>query len=309
VNVRKSAIGEFNERTSLFLDTSQKFIDGLRLSTSTIERVDSSLVTFKSHRFGDSSGLGSYSNSSRALRKAILEFYERQSFIFHWVNHVPGKIVNSRVLSKLLGGSRSFTLLNLFFPKILVSSISIFNGVYVTVLLGISSSLKVLGLGSGFSLKESVKEAVNESVESLSGTRMENNDLDISQKNGDQSSITIRNGLTNIEYYARLSPLELLKEFSFLFEAGKNELMVNDSDEFEANYLQYLRENELHYNIEIIGVGVLGPNELKLPKIIKVISTEGYPYMYPPYFSRDQMRAYLKGNSEEHQWKTPIPFP
>ncbi|WP_324715273.1 YcaO-like family protein [Lactiplantibacillus plantarum] len=290
-----SAISEYNERNSLFKQNKLNELSGIRLANNKITKISTDKVYFLKSSYGDSSGIASYSDSRNTIIKALLEFYERQSMVFHWINKKAGKTIRHVDTE-----NKYFILLDKAFDKILFSDISLFRGVHVILIICIGKH-KAMGLGSGFELDDAIEDALREACETLPG--VDPNEIKWVQR--EDSEIDIN---SNEYVFNKLSPKELLDRYEFLFQNAKG---INyTSENKHQDYIDVVRSSEKQYQLEVVGISI--PTSVQSLKEVKVISnSRGYTHMYPPRLKKEELSSYLtdKESLKSNYCLDPIPFP
>ncbi|NVY96783.1 YcaO-like family protein [Lactobacillus sp. DCY120] len=293
-----SGISEFNERVPLFEKKGPNLI-GIRLTTKEVVAVDSSKVYFGNSEYGDSSGVASFSDSKHALKKALLEFYERQSFIFHWINQESGKSLEKSDLGSSLITSTYYKMMEKTFNEISIAEISIFKGVHVIFIMGISSKMKAVGLGSSDNLQSAIANALREACEGLAGR----DPLKISWN----KNIAIFDKNSNEEAYLKLSPQKLKRIYAFLFKVSPKIPVVNKRTN-TTDFWECLSINENMHHIHIIAVAIM-TKDPRIKEFKIITSFGGYSHMYPPKIPEQERDSYLIDKALNKQCFDPIPFP
>lgn len=293
-----SGISEFNERVPLFKKKESNLI-GIRLTTKEVVAVASSKVYFGNNEYGDSSGVASFSDSKHALKKALLEFYERQSFIFHWINQEGGRSLKKSDLGPSIINSTYYKMMENTFNELSIAEISIFKGVHVIFIMGINSKMKAVGLGSSDKIQSAIASALREACEGLAGQ----DPLKISWN---KNTVTFDEN-SNEDVYLKLNPQKLKQTYAFLFKETSKDPASNKGIN-TLDFWECLSINENLFNIHIIAVAIMSKDpRIKEFKIIT--SFGGYSHMYPPKMPEQEKNSYLIDKTVKEQCFDPIPFP
>ncbi|TPR42303.1 hypothetical protein DY124_07835 [Apilactobacillus micheneri] len=293
-----SSISEYHERTSLF-NKKSGMVDGIQLSNNKVIKISSNNIFFTEMKYGDSSGVASFNNSKIAIMNALLEFYERQSLVFHWINQKSGEYIPNSFLEDYMKNNLYLKTIKRVFDKLAFYNISIFDGIFVIIIICVNKKGKSIGLGSGFNIIEAIEDSLRESCEGLAGI----NPKDIS--NSTKKLQRKDKFISNEDYYYNMLPEELWNKYSFLFkERSLNRIDLND---YRNNFDKYIKINENKYNIKIICLPIL--NKMVSLKECKVIAIGGYSHMYPPKLEKKSLSSYLCKKRINKQLISPIPFP
>ncbi|MDE7055864.1 MAG: YcaO-like family protein [Lactobacillus sp.] len=164
----KSSLGEFSERyTELLYKKDTEKVAAYNIMSKRSFFIDPSKVyllrkdkkKIDPNDFFDSSGTAYFTNSDKAVEKAFFEFIERQSLVHSFIRKWAGKKVNANLV-----GSNLRLYSNCNFATVMMNDISILDGVYVILFVGIDSNSYNVGLGTDYNLVEAVKKALAEGI-------------------------------------------------------------------------------------------------------------------------------------------------
>lgn len=303
----KSAIGEYLERESVMKEVNPNHkIDGVSLRTGKIKKIKNEQIFFLAQKNNDTCGLASGPNSSFAIRAALLEYYERQSLLFGWINGQRGYEININNLKEV--GKKEVNLLNKYSDKIWTFEISIFWGISVIFMIAYNSYDKYIGLGSGFTTAEAINNALSEILETFGDKRIK--DFNINDRLANRVPIKeIRKINPLAALFYSLSNDEFFSEFRYLkYGHDWAKLMYIDK---ERKITEVLSENFKRLKHEPYVVFVPPLHNTNRIKIAKIIGNFGYPNLFVNEFSEREINNYsmlLPSDKEIKKRIQPIPF-
>lgn len=298
--ITKPAFGEYYERINLI---SQKngHLKSFRLSTGTQIKVDAQKILFTGKIFNDSSGVAAHVSSEKLIQNSFLEFIERQSLIFTWLNKTPGQIIDLRNLDiNYQSLQNKIEILNNFVDTVTLVNISISPSIYVVLGIGTGKTYKSIGLSAHWNLETAIDSTLTEMIQFFGVTHNKNVSMQEKKQN-----ITYNNPY--MSYFHNLTIKDLIKKYEFLFNNKKkiNLASVTDKSISISNLIAII-EKDLNIGIFITFIPVkFGKN---IFKVAKVFSPEGYPHMNVPLLNDEERTKYSVVNIKNQNIE-PIPFP
>ncbi|MEW4371344.1 YcaO-like family protein [Paenibacillus kandeliae] len=285
-NTIKAAIGEHLERISLFTNNNRfttKNIQGINLATGDIQAIPIHriLLSFKSSVFkdyktedffNDSCGLASHVDSDSSINSGFLECFERQSLIYNWLTKSAGKkielnkIEKDYTLKKLISIAQKYTNHLHFFD------ISLHKSVKVIVCLGYGQFTKGTGVSAGWNYSDAIKGALLELFQYIT----------VEQEGSEYEELSENDPYYYGNYFfKKLDTKEFVKQFSYLID---NSLPIDNFNLYQS-YRKMSLQKITKEIFEDIGldfiVCYIPPVFLNInTKIIKVLTTKGFPHMH-----------------------------
>ncbi|UHA74284.1 YcaO-like family protein [Paenibacillus sp. 481] len=305
--VLKSAIGEWIERSTITRNFHKNDkLEALNLISGETIQVDSDTVYFiDGSSFNDSCGLASHLNSKDVIEASYMEFFERHSLIYNWLTksngiqidctHVKNERINN-IMNKV----------HHFIDELYLFNISLHNSIYVVFALGFGEKYKSLGLKASLKAEDAIYGAIEELQQTFANHWTKNNVNNYEQYGQDKQADMY------LKYYESLSPLEMKDEFSYLWEGMTDCCSFEEFIQKES--IQSLPKvmKQVADDLNLIPYSAFVPclyDGFKT-KIIKILSPNGYPHMYPVLFNERQTKlCFNKGTSEFPNAYRQIPFP
>lgn len=306
--VIKSAIGEWIERKSLYIDyfPEEQFISAVNILTGEIIRVPKGKILFKGTPFNDSCGVASHLDSKNAIQAGYYEFFERQSIVHSWITKSEGvKIdftnVNNSTIKHLIDSHY------LFIDELYLFDISLHNSLKVVLGLGIGKHYVSIGLSANFDGEKAVISTLEEMLQSYADKWSKSY---INKEVSDESSKKIKDDDVYQEYFKNLTPTDLKDLYSYLISSKRT-----------VELYDYIQEKKNFSNEAIKEIS----DSLDLPpycsffsafykglktKNLKIFSPKGYPHMFPPQFTKEE--TYLTFNRSNLSFPNAfkqLPFP
>ncbi|MGH2077777.1 YcaO-like family protein [Aerococcus urinaeequi] len=286
----KAAIGEYNERWLLFNQYPKGMLfPAFSLTSNETIFVPQENFLFTNFSYMDSLGEGSGISSKYALNSALLEFFERQSLLFHWIYQLKAKKISEIEYQNLLPYEK------LTNPKIKVYDISIFPNIFVIFIIGtFNKNQKVIGCAADFNLENALSRAFKEVYEIFSG-------VNFSFKNVDEDRTLEK------KVFGKLTPKELIDAYSFLDQGIDVPKPLNRFIRTKVSKKKLLQIIEKFYQIKLFCIKV--PNDIGNLKVIKIFSPKGvFKHMNVSIFTEEELNYFNKFMLEVKNTKE-IPFP
>lgn len=303
-NVNKAAIGEFNERINL-LSKKNNSVKAFRMVTGSYIDVDSNSILFNEKKFNDTCGVSSHLNSRDAISHAFFEFFERQSFIYSWLNKSTGERINlENIKYSNQKAHDNVNILMNFVDDIALFNISLNKSIYVILGIGKGKFYKTVGLSSGVDFYDAINSTLEEMIESFGRSY-----------NKYRTKKYIKTDVTTTDYiinpymanFNELSPDDLFNKYSYLLNSPYMKTGIESGMPHKKLHeiIQKI-ENELNIKVYCTHIPVIKGGFRT--KIVKVFSPQGYPHMNILNFTLNDRKRY--GCSYlERQDLNPIPFP
>lgn len=304
-NTLMATFGEYNERFTLFhnmkstiseLDAFSLF-DNKRLKISPKSvYLNYNLRGLKDYNFSfaDSCGVASHLTSEKALKAGMLEFIERQSLIVTWLSKIPGRQYAVSKIITLLDENVILKKFNKYFSFLKIYDISIYQGIYVILILGSNGRLFSIGLNASNSLKNAVTGALDEFEQTYKSMLIRNyNDRKLlSSKDSD----LYRDSFFNEDCDS------FMKKYNFLSNSEEKEIQ----DDVKSDIKSSLLKIPINYYAVAIKPEITRTNL----RIVKVFSPQAYLHMNTRIIdpSKVQINNFLKIRSFPNKGKL-IPFP
>ncbi|MFX3618332.1 MAG: YcaO-like family protein [Sporolactobacillus sp.] len=290
----KSALGEHLERISVYKNNfllDNDYIKAYSFKEGSTKKVPAYYVSLihdtpeSKNFYTDTSGVASHTNSNQLITNSFLEFVERQSLVFSFLTEDPGLIVPenyTRLIKNFSSKARQYI------DNIIINDISIFDDVFVILIVGLGTKYHGIGLGSGLTLDDAIfsafreffcffwdmptKELTDQGNESQIQTV---NDDRINQlflaKNDPYVYSSIFSKLVNSKY--------LYNKFSYLVE-NNNRTIVEEKDNIDhKGIIELILKFVDKFQIDIL-LSYIPFDKLNLSnKMIKIFSIDGYPHI------------------------------
>ena len=293
-----SAIGEFLEREWLYFDNKTSMsneVKGFSLVDKKVLSINKEEL-YKKNLFSDSCGMSSHTSSQECLINSFCEFVERQSYIYTYLSKTNGYKIDIDVVKKNVKLPHIYEKLK-FYEISLVESFSVILG------LGIINNEVMIGLGGGFSLKESLEHCIKEINQSYFnmvlfsqyvGSR--NDCLKKDKKNKDY-----------IDVFKGISVESVLKAYEFL-----NEFPLYEEKSYDKSYDIEIVSRDLYNKCRInpIVIFMQHPRKNLNIKMCKVFDKNWFPMLLPKGYSNDTYEFVEKVmNCKLDRNCTFLPFP
>lgn len=308
-NVVKSAIGEWIERSSLFFSKypKQEKIPALNIITGEVIEVDRDSVFFSEKgKFTDSCGVASHLDSISAIKSSYYEYFERQSLIFSWLTKTEGKIIDYTSIShkgikKLISSNMKFV------DEIHLIDISLHSSINVILALGFGEHYKTIGLNANFDIETAIEGALEEMLQGCASLWSKDYVIDIdsneNMKKTNKHDIYFNN-------YMNMTPMELKTEYEYLIRSSNRVDMTEYSNKKGDFSIEKISKIAKDLNLQPYCAYITPFYSGLNTKIVKLFSPDGYPHMYPPYFTEEETNK--KFNKEIIEFPNAyriIPFP
>lgn len=290
VNLIKAALGEFQERLagmkSLVKSEGDIFFEGFNLTDGHKIGIPADFIVYdhtqpvfenyEETNYTDSSGSAAHTTSEEVLKKAYLEFVERQSLVYSWLSQHPGEVIDIRSIPsfkiKLLYNNLKSVVDNLY-----IYEISIVPEVYVILTLGYVKNIFSVGLGAGWNLIEAIQSSLDEFImifESMISNRFFGN-----SKNSENLYVQ--------EFYNKDINV-FLEEVHYFLENDEpynvSETSISGLSK-DIDILQYSIGNmKKKFGIDIYATFISSPDKISSTKIVKVFSPDAYPHINTKLF-------------------------
>lgn len=272
-------IGEFFER-EILVNTNKirnNILTGVNILTGESRQTDVGNIVFD-NKFVDSCGMASHTNSKQLIKKAVYEFYERQSFIFSFLSRGNSKkILLDWVADPEILCHHKY-ILN-FVDNVYYYEMGLLDDLKVVLCLGYGSG-KVIGLGTEVTLYKAIIKAQKEVLQNLAISCSKNNFRDI----GFKYYLDDRENLyTN--YFRNMKIEQLMKEYDYL----ENDIYVNSNieEKTEINVYEIIRKLNKEYSIDPDIYFMGSKRYIGNLKIIKVIDRKWFPHMVPKNYNEN----------------------
>ncbi|ELK21790.1 bacteriocin biosynthesis docking scaffold, SagD family [Anoxybacillus flavithermus TNO-09.006] len=331
--VIKAALGEYIERTSLYLNLGnfkQKTVHALNLVTlKTIEiPLKRVLLCYNAKVFdgdleegidyNDSCGVASHVSSFRAVNNAFLEFFERQCFVHNWLTQSSGReirqeTITSELLKELIYKAKQFV------DDVFFFDISLHNNLYVILTLGFGKQYMAIGLSSHWNLEEAMCKSLEEWFQFFGGKVSK---YYLYEKNNIDYKMAHREYKSNSNYvhydpcyysnyfFSTFTPSKLKESFGYLFERSISIDYREQSNHRSVSFTNCIKEISEDLQLDILCVFIPCVLENVPAKIVKVLSENGYPHMLTQWLNpRDYVFSRVFNQKEFPNEGKPIPFP
>lgn len=318
----KASLGEFTERLVqlsrpkdyngiIGYDVINKKVIQLNYSDAFLLRNRSSYNS--EHDFADSSGTAFFTNTDKAIEKAMFEFVERQSLLHSFLCKWPGYKVESKMINEALASYNKYD-----FTTIYVNDISIVNGISIVIFVGTNSNSYNVGLGADYSTLNAVKKAVFEGMGtgqfSISSEEIGEREKSIAQLDTELSQKDTSSVSYSAIFFGRLIPSFIEERFHYLVNGEKKldkkeqQIVLLDQNNTIEN-LKYIG-TELDIKPIIIFLGN-GPNGIKVGDIIKIRASGCYPHIFTPLLNPEKYNISFKVNENSifYNKNKYLPFP
>lgn len=321
----KAAIGEHIERTSLYINSgnfkSEKCV-AFNLITGEVIEVPTSriLLNFDSKIFkgkkinddyNDSCGVASYLDSSSAITKAFLEFFERQSLIYNWLTQSEGsRIDTSRIDNPKLHSILKKTFH--FIDELYIVDISIHPSINVALSLGIGEHYMGMGVSANWDLEKAVMDSIEEMFQCFSF--LKNKHYTTHQDNLQNKQKLRSVDEYNPHYYAdyfftHFDPPKLRRAYSYLIDSSKIK-KITDKRYIPKNFTERILQISRDLDLNIYACFIPTVKRGLKTKIVKVFSPEGYPHMNTKKINpMDYPITHSLGRTKFPNLYKPLPFP
>lgn len=306
VQVVKSAMGEWIERSSLFYDKypDQNFISAVNIINGDTIKIEKEKVLFQ-EKFNDSCGVASHLDSNNAIKAGYYEYFERQCLIHNWITKSQGLKINHKKVNNP-NIRHLFDMNYSFIDELFLIDISLHSSLKVIMGLGFGEHYKSIGLSASFDGEDAIIGALEEMFQSYSSKWAKNNINQIDN----QVDNNYFNADIYLQNYTDLSPSEFKNHYYYLVESEstiKLSEYIDDKMEFSIENIRNVSNN---LNMQPFCAFIPPFHEGLKTKIVRIFSPDGYPHMYPPLFT--EAETYLTFNRSvdnfPNEYKK-IPFP
>ncbi|HDR7352946.1 Bacteriocin biosynthesis docking scaffold, SagD family [Bacillus cereus] len=306
-HVLKSSIGEWIERKSLGIDLhkEQPIVAFNMLNGEPAIVEHKQIYFYDNDDFIDSCGVASHLNSISAIKSGFMEFFERQSLIFRWITKRPGILIDitdckNEKINKLI------TNLYNFIDEVYLIDISVHPSIKTIIVLGSGRYYKGIGLQASENPENAIVGALEEMYQTFGNSWNKNyiNEYETFKPHGNLDFY--------LEYYHSLTPDKFIDEYSFLI-SNTPSLSISiyldqASKNFDFNNLVNLVSNDI--GIQPICAYIPCFYEGFRTKIIKILSPNSYPHMFPVLFTQEETEInFGRENIEFPNAYKQIPFP
>lgn len=282
----KSAFAEYYERINL-LSKQKGYLKSFRLLTGEESSINKKHILFNEESFNDTCGVASHINSIDSINNAFLEFLERQSLIYTWLNKFKGIKFDPNELKNLNMKIRSkMDTLENFVDHIYLFNISIFSSVSVIFGIGIGKNNKCVGLSAHWNIIEAVNSTLDEMIEFFGSSFHKEESMDINIENKENLNTEV----SYMEYFDSLSVDELIEKYCFLIESSPQRFEETNQD--DTVLIDVVKKVEEEHGIQIFATQIPTRFAKDTFKVVKVFSPQGYPHMNIPLFSSKDRSKY-----------------
>lgn len=289
-----SAMGEYLERMTQRKPShklKEEFLNAYNINRECIEKIQiENILLFDPHIFNpnfknswdDSTGTAFHTNSLKLIESSFFEFIERQSLVFNWLTKKSGRKIKLEQYYNIKKIRNMSLSLKAYFDKFDLFEISIHPSCQVVITIGAGSIYKTVGLGVGWNLSDAIYSSLKESLQCVSHLipphqpdirpaflkSLENQELPESDMYYDR-------------YFNSLSPQEMLKEYSYLYEPNLelNEFKVNKKKPSYDEYISIMKNISKDLSIELVICFIPSIIENLPGTVIRIIGKGAFPHI------------------------------
>lgn len=325
----KAALGEHVERVCLykniktlkkkevlafnFLTNEQEYIPNKYVSLTFIDDVFFENDEERNNFYNDSTGVASHLNSNMAIKNSYFEFVERQSLVFSFLTKTPG----TRVIYDEMHIEKNDMLRSayLYFDEVVFYDISLFDGIYVIIGIGLGSKYYGVGLSADRDLNKAFTGALDELMACVfrsipkDYTNQNRNNIDTPEINRD-AIFKDPHFYSNV-FFSKLNSDYIKKSFSYLQCEKKVYLSERIVDSQGFDVIKDARNFAQKYNINLYLVYIPITNINYPNKVVKFLSPDCYLHINTLLIKpEDYSISYMRDANQKFPNKNIyLPFP
>ncbi|MBO6154225.1 MAG: YcaO-like family protein [Lachnospiraceae bacterium] len=264
----RSTIGEYFEREVLTNNNplQNEYVMAVNMIDFKVEKYPVNKFLFGKY-FLDSCGMASHYSSEEIVKKAYLEFFERQSLIANYLYGIPGKRIGYLGDEKILEKDKY---IKNYTDETSYYDISLSDNIKVVIAICLSEKRNAVGVGTSLDMKEAVEKAQDEVLQyfAVESRKHDCNVIEVNEKND-----------VYYNQFKNFSSEDIKKLYRHLFTSV--DITEVDSKDVNNNTLNdIIYDNYEKLNMKPFLVMFPGREETSV-KVVKVFDDNWFPHMRP----------------------------